>query len=487
MSLDCPRTFSTVSRCVLDLASASKGQAQILLVPLLGYSATLRIQERLVALKQYSTILTLGHTASNVSLFLAEVPVKDVSHTGDTCFSNKSLKSLSLCLAEFRVQIMVKDFNPFVVKKVVENVRLYLGLLVPYVLPFYLTGKTSNIDAKPLSPTRPLEPVLHESMAMSSVSLAVAKSGAKIKGVPLYKYISALKSQKELQQFHVPVPWITLIKCGKKSAGKLCLLEEVILISKVKQPVKQSITMAFELQKEMMRMINISTKTGVAQASVLHSGGPTASYDRPEQPLDLITDACSNLNVLLGTDVYLALNCAAPKLVDYSKGKYEVATGVLKSPDELVELYQNLISKYPAVVALIDPFRREDAEQWEKLSNTTGNACSLLSDITHKPLAPVLPGVRGYVLGHVNETTVSDIIHATLHYQGTRWEYAVGLGFDYVKFGGLSGGETMAKYNRLISIEEELAQQGLLGDKYFIIHNFFEMQPGTPEAEYVCE
>ncbi|KAM4600168.1 LOW QUALITY PROTEIN: enolase 4 [Fundulus diaphanus] len=233
--------------------------------------------------------------------------------------------------------------------------------------------------------------------------------------------------------------------------------------------------MAFELQKETMRMINISTKTGVAQASVLHSGGPTASYDRPEQPLDLITDACSNLNVLLGTDVYLALNCAAPKLVDYSKGKYEVATGVLKSPDELVEL-QNLVSKYPAVVALIVKFRREDAEQWEKLSNTTGNACSLLSDITHKPLAPVLPGVRGYVFGHVNETTVSDIIHATLHYQGSVLmgamssetcsevsfsDLAVGLEFD-VKFGGLSGGETMAKYNRLISIEE-LAQQGFLG------------------------
>ncbi len=42
-----------------------------------------------------------------------------------------------------------------------------------------------------------------------------------------------------------------------------------------------------------------------------------------------------------------------------SKGKYEVATGVLKSPDELVDMYQTLISKYPAVVALIDPFRRE--------------------------------------------------------------------------------------------------------------------------------
>lgn len=46
-------------------------------------------------------------------------------------------------------------------------------------------------------------------------------------------------------------------------------------------------------------------------------------------------------------------------LQSQSKGKYEIATGVLKSPDELVDLYQTLFSKYPAVVALIDPLRRE--------------------------------------------------------------------------------------------------------------------------------
>ncbi|XP_043992684.1 enolase 4-like isoform X1 [Gambusia affinis] len=338
-------------------------------------------------------------------------------------------------------------------------------------------GKKSTVDEKLFPPPEPPEPVLLEGMAVGSVSLAVAQCGAEIKEMPLYKYISALKNQEVPAHFHVPVPWITLLSCGKKSPGKLCLLEEIILISKVGRPVRQSVTLALELQKEMMRLMSTSGKGGITLSSVSHNGVLIVSCDRLEQPLDLITDACRNLTVPLGVDVGLALNCAAPKLVDYSKGKYEVATGGLKSPDELIEVYHDLTSKYPAVVAVIDPFRREEAEQWEKLSSRIGISCSLLSDITHKPEAPVLPGVHGYVFRHANETTVSDLIHAIVSYQGSVVmdtmfseccsggsfaDLAVGLGLDHVKLGGLSGAQTMAKYNRLIAIEEELAQQGLL-------------------------
>uniref|UniRef100_A0A3B3TWG8 Enolase 4 n=1 Tax=Poecilia latipinna TaxID=48699 RepID=A0A3B3TWG8_9TELE len=318
---------------------------------------------------------------------------------------------------------------------------------------FYISGKKSVVVEKQFPPPEPPEPLLLEGMAVGSVSLAVAKSGAKIKGMPLYKYIS------DPTHFHVPVPWITLLSCGKKSPGKLCLLEEIILISKVGHPVKQ-----------VLISVGLCECSKITLSSVSHNGVLTASCERPDQPLDLITNACTNLKVPLGVDVFLALNCAAPKLVDYSKGKYEVATGGLKSPDELIEVYNNLISKYPAVVAVIDPFRRE-VKQWKKLSDRIGISCSLLSDITHKAQAPALPGVHGYVFRHANETTVSDIIHATFCYQGTRWEVlcAVGLGLDYVKLGGLGGAETMAKYNRLISIEEELAQQGLLGRCFSVL------------------
>ncbi|XP_068584209.1 enolase 4 isoform X2 [Cebidichthys violaceus] len=258
-------------------------------------------------------------------------------------------------------------------------------------------GKKSNSVEKPFPPAEPPEPALPGSSAIGSVSLAVAKTAAKIQGIPLYKHIAALKNRKAL--FHIPVPLVTLLSCGKTSPGKLSLLKEVILIPKAGQRVKES------------------------------------------------------------------------------KGKYEVSAGVLKSPDELVDVYQTLTSRYPAVVALIDPFRREDIDQWEKLSNVIGDSCSLLSDITFKSKAPPLPGVRGHVLKHIRETTVSDLICITSEHQGSVMmgtacsepcsedslsDIAVGLDLDYVKLGGLSGAERMTKYNRLISIEEELVQQGIL-------------------------
>ncbi|XP_054874688.1 enolase 4 isoform X2 [Amphiprion ocellaris] len=340
--------------------------------------------------------------------------------------------------------------------------------------------KKRNITEKPFVPAEPSEPVLHGSLAIGSLSLAVVKTGAQIQGIPLYKYIAVLTGREVPTQFHIPVSLVTLLSCGKTSPGKLNLLKEVILIPKMGQQVKQIITMTLELQKEMMRIMNSSTKAGALQAIACDSGALTVSYERPEQPLDLITEACRNLELTLGTDFHLAVNCAAPELMDYTRGKYEVATGVLKSPDELVDMYQTLICKYPAMVALIDPFRREDTDQWEKLSKVTGHSCLLISDITYKSQAPPLPGVRGLILKHVNETTVSDLICIASKHKGSVLmgttssepcnddslsDIAVGLGLDYVILGGLSGAQRMLKYNRLISIEEELAQQGILVSK----------------------
>ncbi|KAJ4948163.1 hypothetical protein JOQ06_019703 [Pogonophryne albipinna] len=310
-------------------------------------------------------------------------------------------------------------------------------------------GKKSTTAEKQFPPAEPPEAVLPGSLAIGSVSLAVARTGAKIQGIPLYRYIAALKNREDPTQFHIPVPLITLLSCGKTSTGKLSLLEEVILIPKAGQQVKQIITKTLELQKEMMRIMNTSTKHG-AQAVLCDSGVLAVSYERPEQPLDLITEACSNSGLALGTEVQLALNCAAPELMDYTKGKYEIATGVLKTPDELVDMYQTLVSKYPAVVALIDPLRRE----WEKLSNVIGDSCLLLSDITYKAKAPPLPGVRGHILKHTQETTVSDLICITSEHKGSVMmmttcsepcsddslsDIAVGLGLDFVKLGGNPG------------------------------------------------
>ncbi|XP_061914905.1 enolase 4 isoform X5 [Entelurus aequoreus] len=327
---------------------------------------------------------------------------------------------------------------------------------------------------------KPPEPVLPGCLAIGSVSLAVAKTGAQITGIPLYKYIRGLKNPVDKSNFHMPVPLVTLLSCGKTSTGKLKLLEEVILIPKAGDKLKQIITMAMQLQQEMMKIVNTSAKSGTTQAILRDSGVMPVSFDRPEQALDLITEACSNLELELGVEIHLAVNCAAPNLMDYTKEKYEIATGVFKSADDLVAMYTTLIGKYAAVVALIDPFRKEDVDQWEKLSTSVGDACLLLSDMTFKPQVPPLPGVKGRLLKHINEITVSELIHITGNEQGSLVlgtvcneacsddslsDIAVGLGMDYIKVGGLRCGERMSKYNRLLCIEQELTQHGILVTK----------------------
>ncbi|KAF0027640.1 hypothetical protein F2P81_020381 [Scophthalmus maximus] len=157
----------------------------------------------------------------------------------------------------------------------------------------------------------------------------------------------------------------------------------------------------------------------VTPAALHDSGAPAVSFEKPEQPLDLVGEACANLGLALGTDIHLAANCAARELMDYTKGKYEVTAGVFKSPDELMDVYKTLVGKYTAVVALIDPFRREDREQWEMLGNLIGGSCSLLSDVTQESRGPPLPGVRGHVLKHVHETTVSDLIRVASEHRGS--------------------------------------------------------------------
>lgn len=123
--------------------------------------------------------------------------------------------------------------------------------------------KTTSIE-KALPPTEPTEPVVPGSLGIGSVSLAVAKAGAKVQGIPLYKHIASLKTQEVrsgcvstptvLQatskhsffffiqtpaQLHIPICLVTLMSCGKGSPGKLRLMEEVILIPKAGQSVTE--------------------------------------------------------------------------------------------------------------------------------------------------------------------------------------------------------------------------------------------------------
>ncbi|KAL2083402.1 hypothetical protein ACEWY4_021175 [Coilia grayii] len=339
---------------------------------------------------------------------------------------------------------------------------------------------------KQLPPEEPPVPVLPGCSALGAISLAVAKTAAVLQGLPLYQHIRALRTDQAVGDVHIPFPMVTVLSCGKTSPGKLNLLEEVIVIPAGAQRLTQKIALVLDLQKEVERILNVFSKTGPMVFPMTDAGALLVGFDRAEQPLDVLMEACSNLRLTPGKDLHFALHCSAHRLVDYSKGKYEVIVGTLKSPDELVEMYESLLSRYPAVCALIDPFRKEDTEQWDKLSCAlTGQTCCLIADAgfgfcprryDNETLLP--PGVTGVILKHVNETTISDLLHVTLEGKGASTileqsgseacddylaDLAVGLGVKLVKLGSVRGGVRVARYNRMMELEEELARQGILG------------------------
>uniref|UniRef100_A0A672R3R2 Enolase 4 n=1 Tax=Sinocyclocheilus grahami TaxID=75366 RepID=A0A672R3R2_SINGR len=309
-------------------------------------------------------------------------------------------------------------------------------------------GKKGNSTEKPLPPAETPVPQLPGATAVGVVSLAVAKTAARLLGEPLYRHITSVR-----------VPQLVYCLNLFRTIYVLPYLASILLY------------MIFLYHSP---VLSVSQPIGVTEEGALQVG-----FERPEQVLDLVTEACANLALPLGSDLRLAINCAAHGLMDYSCGRYEVMSGCHKSPDELVDMYEGLINKYPAITSLIDPFRKEDVDQWERLASVIGQSCCLIADAASNrcprwsEVKPLPPGVTRVIIRHHSYMTISDLIKSIAEQKETVLaagsgdtsivDLAVGSGVSFLKLGGLRGGERMDKYNRLLAIEEDLEQEGILG------------------------
>ncbi|XP_034296115.1 enolase 4 isoform X3 [Pantherophis guttatus] len=373
------------------------------------------------------------------------------------------------------------------------------------------TGKKMSVIEKPIVPAELPEPVLMGSLAIGCTSLAIAKSAATVRDIPLYSYIALLKhDQKKPKELVMPLPMITVLNCGKSSPGKLNLMKEVMLIPPAWLTVKQALRRCMDIQKQMLKLIEKMNKELPVPKKISHLGCLVMGYDSLEQPLTLIQSACTHLSLELGTDIYLGINCAAHEVMDYNKGKYEVIVGTYKSADEMVDMYLDLVKKFPSILTLIDPLRKEDSQQWIHLCNVLGSKCYLIAEDSCTNLTKLLgskksnmPKCSGLVIKHINEAKILDLIQMTQRLDGWRHlsilgspdgessddslaDLAVGLGTKFIKLGGLSRGERIVKYNRLLAIEEELNKNGRLceRDEYeFIDFTEEEEEEGEEEEE----
>ena len=313
--------------------------------------------------------------------------------------------------------------------------------------------------------------------AILGVSLAIAKAAAKACGMPLYRYIGGTNA-------HIlPVPMMNLLNGGRHSDAPVAFQEFMI------RPIgADSIRQAVQMGAEVFSGLKSVLKKKGYSTGVGDEGGFAPSLKGTEEALDVLVQAIEAAGYTLGTDITLALDCAASEyhrdgVYDYTL--FEGPNGYKRTSKEQVDYLERLIEMYP-IDSIEDGMGENDWEGWAMLTQRIGNRCQLVGDdlfVTNvKYLAK---GIERHcansVLVKVNQigtlTEALDTIelarrngYTTIisHRSGetedtTIADIAVAVNAGQIKTGSMSRSDRTAKYNQLIRIEEELLSAARYG------------------------
>ncbi len=300
--------------------------------------------------------------------------------------------------------------------------------------------------------------------AILSVSLACLKAGAMAHNKELYEYVST-------GRVTMPIPMMNIINGGKHADSGLDIQEFMIV------PVVKEFKERLRAGSEIFHTLKGILKSMKLNVSVGDEGGFAPRLDSNEQAIALIVDAIEKSGYVPGKDVFVALDVAATSMYDEVSQKYTL-DGKQVSADELANYYVYLTEKYP-IISIEDPFFEEDFKSFETITTKLGDKIMLVGDdyfVTNKEFLKkgIEMGAGNAVLLKANQIgTITEMIETIMlakrnnykmvisHRSGETMDtfisdLAVGLAIPYIKAGSLSRGERIAKYNRLVTIEENL-------------------------------
>ena len=306
--------------------------------------------------------------------------------------------------------------------------------------------------------------------AILGVSLAIAKAAAKACGVPLYRYIGGVNA-------HVlPVPMMNLLNGGRHSDAPIAFQEFMI------RPIGAgSIRQAVQMGAEVFAALKSVLKKKGYTTGVGDEGGFAPALNGTEEALDILVQAIKTAGYTPGTDITLALDCAASEyhrdgVYDYTL--FEGFKGKKLTTAEQVDYLERLIEKYP-IDSIEDGMGENDWEGWAMLTQRIGSRCQLVGDdlfVTNVKFLGkgIEQNCANSVLVKVNQIgTLSETLdtiemarrngYTTIisHRSGetedtTIADIAVAVNAGQIKTGSMSRSDRIAKYNQLIRIEEEL-------------------------------
>ena len=300
--------------------------------------------------------------------------------------------------------------------------------------------------------------------AILGVSLACLKCLAASKNKELFEYVSN-------RNVSIPIPMVNIINGGAHAVNNIDIQE--FMIMPVMKSIKERVRAASEVFHALKKLLSINGfSVGVGD-----EGGFAPNLNNNAMALDFIIEAIKKAGYIPGKDIYIALDVAASELYDKETKTYKLDQKKYTS-DELMNYYIRLINTYP-ILSIEDPFFEDDFESLAKFTKLVGNKIMIVGDdyfvTNEKYLEKGIEMHAGNaILLKANQIgTVSEMIKTIIlakknnyktiisHRSGETEDtfiadLGVGLAIPFIKTGSMCRGERIAKYNRLMRIEEKL-------------------------------
>jgi enolase len=303
--------------------------------------------------------------------------------------------------------------------------------------------------------------------AMLAVSMAVARAAAEESGLPLYRYFGGMGANQ------LPVPMMNVINGGAHANNSLDL-QELMIVPVGAPSFREALRWGaevFHALKKILHDKHISTAVG-------DEGGFAPSVESHEAAIQLILQAIDNAGYQAGTQIAIALDCAASEF--YKDGKYvlEGEGGISLSAAEWTDMLATWVDKYP-IISIEDGMAEGDWDGWKLLTDRLGKNVQIVGDDLFVTNTKILQegidkGIANSILIKINQIGTLTETFAAIemakragytavisHRSGetednTIADIAVGLNAGQIKTGSLSRSDRMAKYNQLLRIEEDL-------------------------------
>ncbi|WP_339430558.1 MULTISPECIES: phosphopyruvate hydratase [unclassified Pseudomonas] len=306
--------------------------------------------------------------------------------------------------------------------------------------------------------------------AILAVSLAAAKAAAQDQDLPLYAHIANLNGTPGV--YSMPVPMMNIINGGEHADNNVDIQEFMV------QPVgAKSFSEGLRMGTEIFHHLKAVLKARGLSTAVGDEGGFAPNLASNEDALKVISEAVANAGYKLGTDVTLALDCAASEF--YEDGKYNLSgEGQVFTAEGFADYLKGLTERYP-IISIEDGLDESDWAGWKILTDKIGEKVQLVGDDLFVTNTKILKEgidkkIANSILIKFNQIgTLTETLEAIQmakaagytavisHRSGetedsTIADLAVGTSAGQIKTGSLCRSDRVSKYNQLLRIEEQL-------------------------------